>query len=167
MGNSNDARQGLIGIAQVVLVIITAVFFLTWVYRISWNGHYFSNSTQRHSPGWAVAYFFIPIVNLWRPYQALWDAHQAFIDRTADSKGNFIFQLWWFAWLVSCFLGRALFKTSMKAEELGELIQSSLLTVGTDSFNIFLDVMALLLVMLVTKACCTHNERYISEVGVP
>ena len=93
MANSNDARQGLIGIAQVVLIIITAVFFLTWVYRISWNGHYFSNSTQRHSPGWAVAYFFIPIVNLWRPYQALWDAHQAFIDRTADSKGNFIFQL--------------------------------------------------------------------------
>ena len=160
MADANDNRQGVIGLSQTILFIITAIFFGKWIYRISWNAHYFSSSPQRHSPGWAVGYYFVPIVSLWRPYQALRDAYEAFIDSTRDHKDNLIFPLWWFAWIVSSFLGTMLLKSSMRAEELDELIQASLITVGSDSFNVFLDVIALFLVMMVTRACLTHQKRH-------
>lgn len=163
MADANDNRQGVIGLAQGILFIVTAVFFGSWIYRISSNAHSFTSSNQRHSPGWAVGYYFIPIVNLWRPYQALRDAYEAFLDLSKDNKDNIIFPLWWFAWIVSSILGRMLFKSHMRAEELDELIQSSLITIGSDSFDVFLDVIAVSLVVMVTKACVSHRERQGSD----
>ncbi|MFM2297181.1 MAG: hypothetical protein RL117_888 [Verrucomicrobiota bacterium] len=160
---ANDNRQATIGLSQTILFGITSIFFGKWIYRISCNAHYFSRATQRYSPGWAVGFYFIPIVNLWRPYQALRDAYEGFIDFTRDHKDNLVFPLWWFAWIVSNFLGRILFRSSMRDEEINEMIQTSLISVVSDSFDIFLDVMALLLVIMVTKACLTHQKKHTGE----
>ncbi len=161
--NANDNRQMIIGISQVVLFIATAIFFGRWIYRIGSNAHCFSSLRQRHSPGWAVGYYFVPVLNLWRPYQALRDAYEAFIDLARDNKYRVVFPLWWAAWLVSGFLGRITFNLSMRAEELDELMQASLVTVASDCFDVFLDVMAILLVLMVTKACLAHEKRQRSE----
>ncbi len=37
-----------------------------------------------YSPGWAVAYYFIPIVNLFRPFQVMRDTWRASDSRHAD-----------------------------------------------------------------------------------
>ena len=52
--------------------IIYFVLFLAWLYRTSLNcSNFVHNDQMRFSPGWCVAYYFIPLVNLWRPYQCM------------------------------------------------------------------------------------------------
>lgn len=52
------------------IFIATAVFFLMWLHRSSSNLTAFGYWKSRgYSPAWAVGSFFVPIVNLFVPYQ--------------------------------------------------------------------------------------------------
>jgi hypothetical protein len=66
---------GVLGLATVAVYIATAVAFLMWLYRASNNVAAFGQRTQ-HSSGWAVGSFFVPIMNLFVPYQATKDIWQ-------------------------------------------------------------------------------------------
>ncbi|MGH9096998.1 MAG: DUF4328 domain-containing protein [Acidimicrobiales bacterium] len=48
------------------------IVFLIWQYRSASLARRLSYPA-RHSPGWGVGFWFIPIVNLWMPYQAIRD----------------------------------------------------------------------------------------------
>lgn len=69
-----DAHDNL-GIILAILLIGTyvgcATLFSMWKHRASKNLAPLGVSNQRFSPRWAVAYYFIPILNLFRPYQAM------------------------------------------------------------------------------------------------
>ena len=100
---------------------------------------------------------------LWRPYQALRDAYESFLDLSRDGKDNVIFPLWWFAWIVSNILGRLLLQSTMEAEELDEMMHASLITVGSDSFDIFLNIIAIFMVTMVTRSCISHHNNQQGE----
>jgi hypothetical protein len=48
------------------------IVFLIWQFRAASLARQLGYPA-RHSPGWGVAFWFIPIVNLWMPYQAIRD----------------------------------------------------------------------------------------------
>ena len=54
-----------------IAYLVCVVLFLMWKHRASKNLAPLGVSNQRFSPRWAVAYYFIPILNLFRPYQAM------------------------------------------------------------------------------------------------
>ena len=163
--NANDSRQGIIGILQSVCYIITVVIFCKWIHRMSRNAHSIENVSLKYTPGWAVGYFFIPIFCLWKPYQALREAYLAFIENTNERRDNIVFSLWWFAWIVANFIGNLLMKSALKTyfreDDIDQLIETSLILIGSDAFDVFLDLMAMLLVMIVAKACanCFGNNN--------
>src|SRR6266571_8305121 len=66
---SNDSRQQLIGVFQIILYVATAVVFLMWLSRSYRNLSALSSSPRAYSPGWAVGSFFVPFLNLVRPLQ--------------------------------------------------------------------------------------------------
>lgn len=68
-----------VGLAMLDVAALVAgeVYFLMWVYRVSANLRAFGAEGLSISPGWAVGYFFIPILCLYKPYRALRDAWQA------------------------------------------------------------------------------------------
>ncbi len=74
---ANDARQALIGMVQLLLYIVTVVLYCLWLYRVYQNLPALGARNLRFSPGWAVGYFFIPILNLFRPYQAVKETWKA------------------------------------------------------------------------------------------
>jgi len=159
MANANDNRQMVIGVSQTILYLVTTVFFAKWLYRMSRNAHAIGNKSLKYTPGWSIGYYFIPILNLFRPYQCLRESYESFIEKD-EAKDNWIFPLWWFAWLVSNIVGRALLKASIRAEELDELINASIMTISNDIFNVFLDVIALLLILLVTRSCISRKIKF-------
>tara|TARA_R110002111_G_scaffold262504_1_gene338914 strand:- start:89211 stop:89873 length:663 start_codon:yes stop_codon:yes gene_type:complete len=152
---ANDSRQMVIGIAQVIFAVFTAVIFCMWTYRMSRNAHSIKDNNLQYTPGWAVGYYFIPIVNLWKPYQALKESYEAFTDRINDTM---VLPLWWGAWIVSNILGRLVFRQSLKADGLDELINASLITIGSDAFDLVLDLIAVFMVYTVSKACAERFE---------
>jgi hypothetical protein len=52
--------------------IAARIVFLIWQYRAASVARQLGYPA-RHSPGWGVAFWFIPVVNIWMPYQAIRD----------------------------------------------------------------------------------------------
>ena len=115
----------MIGIVQTAIYIITAVFFCKWIYRMSSNAHSIRAESMRHTPGWAVGFYFVPIMNLWKPCQTLWESYDAFIDDADQGRNYLVFTFWWGSWIVSNLLGHIVVSTTKHAEELDELMATS------------------------------------------
>ena len=58
----------VIGILNLILVIVTGIITLIWFYRSNKNIHAFG-AKEVSSPRMAVIWWFIPVWNLWKPYQ--------------------------------------------------------------------------------------------------
>lgn len=87
--------------------LVSALTYSFWFYRVAKNAQAF-NGPLSCSPGMAVGCFFIPIYNLWRPYQVtseVWRASQADGPRpvlvtTAPGAPGWIL-VWWLLWTIS------------------------------------------------------------------
>lgn len=146
----NDARQGLIGLAHIGLFPSTAVLFGMWIHRANRNARALTTEPMQFSPGWSVGWYFVPIMNLFKPYQAMkeiWEVSGRW--RRPDSQGggsSSPLPWWWAAWVLSGVVGQAAFRASLRAESLDELLVSSWITLGGDILDVPLALLALLVV---------------------
>jgi hypothetical protein len=73
----------------------------------------------------------VPILALWKPYQALKETFQAshpeFRETWKGAPCPGLLPLWWTIWLINCFLGT--FSASIGADTIPELIAASGMTV--------------------------------------
>jgi hypothetical protein len=109
---TSDAVILVLSRVSVVLWLASAVAFLVWLHRASSNLRAFrSEPALEFTPGQAVGSFFIPFVNLFRPYAVLrevWRASDASVaaesySSVAVSRGSWLVVAWWLL-----FLGRNL-----------------------------------------------------------
>jgi hypothetical protein len=112
----------LIGLA---VLITTAVLFLVWTYRAYRNLLAFGASELTTSPGWAVGSWFVPILNLFRPYQVMkeiWrgsDPATGPTDRRArsDMPVHWALGWWWTFWIVASWFGNAAGRLAFTASD--------------------------------------------------
>jgi hypothetical protein len=98
---------------QPLVLLPTAIVFLIWIHGAYKNLTFFRVTGLEYSPGWAVGYFFIPIVNFFRPYQVaqeIWrasDPESPLDDRRAwrHSQGSGVITAWWFTWILGGIVG--------------------------------------------------------------
>lgn len=111
--SAGDVLAFLISLFLSGVALLTAVFFLFWIYRAHKNLKALGAIDLKYSPGWAVGGFFIPVLNLIRPYQVvteIWKASANHARRSVGANWSYepapVFILaWWGAWLFSGFLG--------------------------------------------------------------
>jgi hypothetical protein len=92
-----------------VLVVLVVCFVLVgrWIYVANANAHAFGTGEMSIGPGWAVGWFFVPIANLFKPYEAMketWQVshHVAGLLEEAESP---LVRWWWGLWIVSGIVG--------------------------------------------------------------
>jgi len=102
----NDMRQGLVAIVYLVVFLITGITFLVWQYRACKVSRSLGAHGLKYSPGWAVAYYFIPILCVFRPYQVMRETWQVSLNpRDWDFQpGTPLLGWWWALWLLSGFV---------------------------------------------------------------
>lgn len=147
-GEANDQRQGLIGILYLIVFVVSGFLILRWIHRANYNARQLGAENMKFSPGWSIGYYFIPILTLWKPYQAMkeiWKASKEPSDWVSQGISG-ILPLWWFLWLVSNFLGQAIFRLSMRAEEIQELMSLNIVTQISDVLDIPLALVFLAIV---------------------
>jgi hypothetical protein len=97
---------GLVGLA-------TAIIFCCWVHAVNRNLDVFGIHGRTYTPGWAVGWFFVPVVNFFMPLQAMRELWKA-SDPNTPSPDPQIWRrnpvtvwmtLWWVLWLASMVLG--------------------------------------------------------------
>jgi hypothetical protein len=66
-----------IGFLAGIVMLVAMIFWLIWVYRTYRNLPALGAHGLLATPGWAVGYYFIPIVHLFRPFQVMREAWRA------------------------------------------------------------------------------------------
>ncbi|WP_339682767.1 DUF4328 domain-containing protein [Gimesia maris] len=148
-------HQLMIKVAQLGFRVIVGIQFLMWVYRMSRNAHCVKTGKPTSSPGWAVGCYFIPILNMWKPYLIMKEIYEAFRQRPSYSK---VLPLWWTAWVLSSAVGGFTSYYMSRAETVGELLVASRWAIALDVSLVFLDVAAALMVYVVNEASVEWYE---------
>jgi hypothetical protein len=82
---ANDLRQGMIGLAQFGTRITLIVLICIWP-RANRNARALGATGMRFTPGWCVGWYFVPIMNLFRPYQAMKEIWMASVPSDATPR---------------------------------------------------------------------------------
>jgi hypothetical protein len=142
---SNGRRQKAIGLVQLVLWLLCAVAILAWIRLANKNARLLGARDMEFTPGWAIGWYFIPIANLWKPYQAMveiWRASSGSADWKSDETSGSL-PGWWFAWLAFNVLGQMSFQRTVKAQEILELKNAAIATIAADVASMVLCILFL------------------------
>ena len=103
----NGVRQIIIAIARLIMTIVCIVFFIRWLRRAFHNLHKLGVKGLSASEGWAAGAWFIPIFNLYRPYQLVretWVKTIETVSTVEDTRyertNGMIVGFWWLFWIL-------------------------------------------------------------------
>lgn len=164
---ASDMLSGAFALLYLAGILAAGISFLVWSYRIVKNAHLISYRPLRFTPGWAVFTHFIPILNLFRPYQALSDAFRAG-KNPGDwvlASGSYLLGWWWGIHLASHFVENVAFRLALRASEVDELL---LVNAGDISLGLtirpLLNIVAL---FVVWKLCHVQQVAYRQIIFFP
>ena len=158
---ANDFRQRLVAAGSIPVYVLTAVVFLRWKYCANLNSRGFGAWDMRFTPGWSVGFYFIPFLNLVRPYQAMKEIWQ--ISHDPDNwqlvPGASLLGWWWALWLTSGFVGQLVFQTTLSAVTVDELRESTVLSMISRVIAMALGLVAIKLV----KTISARQEALVNQ----
>ena len=148
---TNDDRQAAIGLIQIVVLIATPIAFLMWLHRVRRNLTALGAEGLRFTPGWSVGWWFVPIMNLFRPFQIMsetWRANDpgAVGDDWPSARRTPLIGWWWALFLISGFVGNSAARMLLRGDTASELIVASWANIGSDGLEIPAAILAILLV---------------------
>ncbi|WP_192347076.1 DUF4328 domain-containing protein [Algoriphagus sp. Y33] len=141
----NDTRQEIIVIVYFLCMILAAISFLFWFRRAYFNLHQ-KLKTLEFNEGWAVGSWFVPFLNLVRPYKIMKELYSesAFwlkmkgIDVERDHDRYLL--AWWILWIISTVVGRIVSK--MAEDTLDDMIELTQVAIGAGILEIIVGLLA-------------------------
>jgi hypothetical protein len=141
-----------------ILFFVLIFLVIWWFYRANMNIHSFGTKDV-YSPSMAVVWWFVPFLNLWKPYgvtQQIWNASkpESDIPNTVEEKNSSrsMVKLWWIFWITLVFV---------RAIDAMGLIYSA--EVNNYSTSIFLTIQMLIIITAtVSTVLFIHLLREIS-----
>ncbi|HEY7866453.1 MAG TPA: DUF4328 domain-containing protein [Psychromonas sp.] len=149
----------IIGIASLLAFVASALLILQWIYRANYNARQLGAQKMNYTPAWSIAYYFIPVFNLWKPYLAMkeiWLASKNPVD-LRFAKSSSILPIWWTLWLVSNLLGQSIFRLSASAEKLPELINLNLISQASNVIDILLAIVTYTMINTIYQMQSSHQ----------
>ncbi|HEV7679328.1 MAG TPA: DUF4328 domain-containing protein [Candidatus Dormibacteraeota bacterium] len=134
--SDNLVRVG--AIADVAMFVVCAAVFLAWLARIVANNHALGARVLRFSPRGAVGWWFVPFVNLVRPFQIVAESWRAADPRTPESLPDqrtsmrlpALIGAWWGTYLVANLVARS--GSAKGADTLDALQGATVLSIASD-----------------------------------
>lgn len=126
---ANDMRQRIVAIIFIVFWIISAITFIQWFRRAYYNIHT-KVANLSYPDRWAASVWFIPIINLYRPYQIMKELFQETtnllnnkIGEYSENNKTYILGFWWALWITHNVIDGIIFR--MKTETITEITSST------------------------------------------
>lgn len=151
----NDMRQGILAVPLLISGLAMAIFFISWFRRAYFNLHQ-KFDHMNHSEGWAAGGWFVPFINLYRPFQIakeLFEESSFYLKSRGILVSGDVSSLlipWWIFHLISNFLGRIIFRS--EAESIEEFLEVTQLSIAAG----FID---LIFYSLTFWVLLTYSER--------
>jgi len=153
-----DDRNVLVGLSQVAALLAGAIAFAMLTYRASRNALSYGQMLMKFSPGWAVGFYFIPLVSLWKPYYAMKEIWQA-SDPTGDVHPGSVevpalLPVWWWAFVVHNLAGQITFRMARAVNDPGSLISAA----HADIASAIATIIAALLAIAVARTLAARQD---------
>lgn len=161
----NDSREALIALVKFLSYIVTGIGFLVWFHRAHRNLPALGAKNLEFTPGWAVGGFFVPFLNLSRPYKVATEIWKGSSPEVGVADGvsweyaasSPLLGFWWGTWIIANILGNVATLFSDGVTGLDNLIALTWLSVAADVVSIIAAALALLVVKLIDAR---QEEKY-------
>jgi hypothetical protein len=127
----NDTSQRIIAIVYLITYIISGITFIHWFRRAYFNLHVKMNHLS-YSEGWAAGSWFVPFVNLFRPYRIMKELYKATDTLLKTTSETYTHRIstgllgwWWALWIICAIIDQFVFRYSMIARSIDELTFST------------------------------------------
>lgn len=137
---------------QVGLLLVAGVLMIIWLYRAHASDR-MNAAWLQHGSGWAIGGWFVPILNLWRPYQMVRDVERG---ATSGRSSSAVVGLWWAGWLGTRVLSlvagaMAPDQDPASLEDLRRLADASMVDAAAQGLDAVAAVLAIAMVRTVTR----------------
>lgn len=152
-GRLDDAYR-IMGGAQTVALVITAIGFIAWFLRVRDNAHILAPHGQSKARPWAIFGFFVPVVAFWFPRRIALDTWHASADGLELSRARArsgVIELWWFLWLLNQFVGRLVGRDLDNAESVTAIRSATGWVIAGDVLDIVSAAAAIWFVRSLTR----------------
>lgn len=158
---ANDSRQQIVGILYLAAFVVTGFAFLKWIYRCNANCHGFGAQGMRFTPGWSIGFYFIPFLNLYKPYQAMKEIWKVSTNPSdwQNVPGASLLGIWWALWLISGIAGQVSFRMALQADSITTLQAST----GAAILSEFLDIPLILAALSLVAAIFAKQEQLVEN----
>lgn len=155
---ANDLRQGLVAGTWMIVYIVAIVCFIQWFRRAYNNLHLLGVKGLSYEEGWASGAWFVPFINLVRPYtimKEIWEETQTFINESrANNEGSALVGFWWALFLIGNIISNIASRMSLSAQTIEDFQTAATGNMISTIFNIG----ALYLVIMIIKKIMPWEE---------
>ncbi|HQR32579.1 MAG TPA: DUF4328 domain-containing protein [Blastocatellia bacterium] len=175
------------GVFFVLVSIGTIVVFLIWMHRSYKNLKPLGSRRMEYSPAWAVGCWFVPFVNLVRPYgmiKEIWFKSDPDTVELEDSPLSYtleiaqiaapMFGLWWAFWIISNVFTNISTRLTFGADTLDQHVTSFWLSIIASALSIVAAALAISVVRAITARQEARYKRIVDltrnlndESGMP
>lgn len=161
----NDLRIQAISVAAVLMAATCGIVFLRFLGRANHNARALGADGISATPGWTIGYFFVPVINLWRPYQILQEIWKASAPEPGDWKtraGSSLIGWWWGLRLLDNVANRVVLRMTWQpsgdAPSLENLINQTWTTIGVQGLDAVVLVLSFLLIQQLHQRQLARRE---------
>jgi hypothetical protein len=146
---ANDAREQAIAIVALIALIISAITFIQW-FRRAYDNLHKKVEILTYEEGWAAGAWFVPVLNLFRPYQIMKEMYvetrhlllqKGLIDEQKLSLTPVGW--WWGLWIGSRIIGQIVFRISLNETDVDTLLFCTVASMVVDIISIPLGFLAI------------------------
>jgi hypothetical protein len=160
----SDVLVQVASVFQILSVIGCAVAFCLWFHRAYSNLRALGVPTS-FTPGWAPGSFFVPFLNLYRPYQIakeIWVGSASNSTLAREGLGHGLVGLWWGLYLGSNIISNFAFRFQMD-ESAASLRTSTIVYIVSDILSIGAALAAMSMIKGIERR---QTQRYGEQRGV-
>jgi len=154
-----------------LFMLVNGICFIAWFYRAYANLTGLGNRRTDHTPGWTIGAWFIPIGNLFLPYQMMAEIVRGSVPRvpgqpyTKSAPGMGLVRIWWTLWIVM-FIGDQIARVLHGSTDLSGIVQGLWAEIGVDIATAAGGIVLLLLVRHV-DASQAQRHQILEETPPP
>jgi len=166
---ANDLRVGVIAFLDGLVMVAGMIAFLVWIHRARSNLPTLGIEDARWSPGWAVGWWFVPIMNMFRPFQVvkeIWKASgvEARPDSWRDVSTPALLGWWWALFLLGWITGNIAFRMTMRGPEtIDGLLASSVAYIVSEVVWVIGTIPAIMVVKGIDRRQKERHDSLIQE----
>jgi hypothetical protein len=164
---ANDRREQVIAILNAVVLIVNAILFICWFRRAYFNLHQVPGATPSYSEGWAAGAWFVPLLNLVRPYQIGNEIFRQSKEQAGEAdNNNSLPGMWWASFIIMNITSNIAVRWVRDAETAENLSQATIFSLVVDG----LAFISLFLAIRYVKTTSRYEEKMqqgllVDEIG--